>query len=119
MRVIQATGFGAPGVLVLRNVPDPSAGPGQVVVDVAVAPTLFLDTQVRGGQAPWMSVTPPYVPGVGVAGHGADVVFEGVGGDIGRAVFELAPRRAVGSSATARPAATSPRSTCPSTTGGG
>src|SRR2546421_820098 len=69
MRVIEATEFGGPEVLVPVDAPDPVAGPGQVVVDVAVADTLFVDTQIRRG---WgrehFTVQPPYVPGNGVAG---------------------------------------------------
>lgn len=94
MRVVQATQFGGPEVLVASETPDPVAGPGQVVVDVSVADTLFLDTVIRGGGGgPW-SVRPPYVPGAGVAGqvtsvgHGVDdgwigrrvVVKSGTGG---------------------------------------
>jgi len=75
MRVIEATQFGGPEVLVPVDAPDAVAGPGDVVVDVAVADTLFLDTQIRRG---WgrehFSVQPPYVPGNGVAG-----IVRGVG----------------------------------------
>jgi NADPH2:quinone reductase len=40
-----------------------------VVVEVSVAPVLFLDTQIRSGSArAWFPATPPYVPGRGVAG---------------------------------------------------
>jgi NADPH2:quinone reductase len=38
MRVVQVTRFGGPEVLVTSEEPDPVAGPGQVVVDVSVAP---------------------------------------------------------------------------------
>ncbi|HEY0807295.1 MAG TPA: NADPH:quinone reductase, partial [Pseudonocardiaceae bacterium] len=37
MRVVLATRFGGPEVLVLGRAPDPTAGPGQVVVEVSVA----------------------------------------------------------------------------------
>jgi NADPH2:quinone reductase len=70
MRVIQATRFGGPEVLVTSEAPDPVAGPEQVVVAVSVAPTLFVETQIRAGKArEWFDVRPPYVPGAGVAGH--------------------------------------------------
>jgi NADPH2:quinone reductase len=69
MRVIQAMRFGDPEVLVAAETRDPEAGPGEMVVDVAVAEVIFLDTQLRAG---WgrehFSVEPPFVPGVGVAG---------------------------------------------------
>jgi NADPH2:quinone reductase len=78
MRVVQAARFGGPEVLGVLESPDPAAGRGEAVIDVAFVPTLFLDTQIRRGAARnWFPVTPPYVPGVGVAGTvrsvGADV----------------------------------------------
>lgn len=77
MRVVLASRFGGPEVLVTSEAPDPVAGPGQVVVEVSVAPTLFVETQIRRGQArEWFPVQPPYVPGAGVAGH---VVSVGAG----------------------------------------
>ena len=87
MRVIEATEFGGPEVLVPVDSPDPVAGPGRVVVDVAVADTLFVDTQIRRG---WgrehFTVQPPYVPGNGVAGV-VSSVGDGVDPDwIGRRV---------------------------------
>lgn len=87
MRIVQVTEFGGPEVLVLSEVPEPVAGPGQVVVDVSVVPVLFLDTQIRSGSArDWFPTTPPYVPGAGVAGEVASV-GEGVDPDwVGRRV---------------------------------
>jgi NADPH:quinone reductase len=65
MRAIQVTRFGGPEVLMVGELPDPVAGPGQVVVEVAVADTLFLDTQIRSGSArEWFPIEPPYVPAV-------------------------------------------------------
>src|SRR5438093_2793469 len=70
MRVIEATEFGGPEVLVPVDSSDPVAGPGQVVVDVAVADVLFVDTQIRRGWGgEYFTVQPPYVPGNGVAGQ--------------------------------------------------
>jgi len=70
MRVVEATRFGGPGVLRVGDAPDPAAGPGQVIIDVAVADVLFLDTEIRSGQArAWFPIEPPYVPGSGVAGR--------------------------------------------------
>jgi NADPH2:quinone reductase len=74
MRVIEATRFGGPEVLVMRERSDPTAGPGQAVVNVAAVPVLFVDTQIRSGRArDWFAVTPPYVPGAGVGGAVASV----------------------------------------------
>ncbi|MDX6428321.1 MAG: hypothetical protein QOE54_687 [Streptosporangiaceae bacterium] len=38
MRAIEATRFGDPEVLVLGRAPDPIAGPGEVVIEIAVTP---------------------------------------------------------------------------------
>ncbi|MEV3990678.1 zinc-binding dehydrogenase [Streptomyces sp. NPDC049837] len=69
MRVMEAKTFGGPEVLVPADVPEPVAGPGQVLVDVAAVDTIFLETQVRAGRATqWFPLEPPYVPGGGIAG---------------------------------------------------
>lgn len=69
MQAIEAVAFGGPEVLEVRQFPAPSAGAGEVVIDVAVAPVLFLDTQIRAGLGrDWFPARPPYVPGAGVAG---------------------------------------------------
>lgn len=87
MRVTHATRFGGPEVLVAGEEPDPVAGPGQVVVDVAVSEILFLDTQLRSGWGTaYFTLEPPYVPGTGVAGS-VRSVGDGVASDwIGRRV---------------------------------
>jgi NADPH2:quinone reductase len=70
MRVVQAKSFGGSEVLQETSVPDEEPGPGQVVVDVAVAGVLSIDTVIRRGQGgAHFPVQPPYVPGVGVAGQ--------------------------------------------------
>lgn len=69
MRVVEVTKHGGPEVLVVREVPDPVAGPGQAVVDVVAVDVLFVDTRIRAGWGKdWFQVEPPYVPGNGVAG---------------------------------------------------
>ncbi|ORT58888.1 zinc-binding dehydrogenase [Streptomyces sp. CB03238] len=69
MRVAQARAFGGPEVLVPADVPEPVAGPGQVLVDVAAVDTIFLETQLRSGWGTrWFPLEPPYVPGSGIAG---------------------------------------------------
>lgn len=69
MRAIKADAFGGPEVLALHQVPDPHPGPDEVVIGVAVAPVLFVDTQIRAGLGrDWFPARPPYVPGAGVAG---------------------------------------------------
>ncbi|WP_219413034.1 zinc-binding dehydrogenase [Pseudonocardia nigra] len=70
MQVVEVTEFGGPEVLVPREAPDPVAGPGEVVVDVAAADVLWVETMVRRGLGgAYFPVTPPYVPGGAVVGH--------------------------------------------------
>ncbi|WP_329262028.1 zinc-binding dehydrogenase [Actinoallomurus sp. NBC_01490] len=80
MLCVQAARFGGPDVLVTVEAPDLAPGPGQVLVEVIVADTLHLDTVIRRGAFPFPIVTPPYVPGGGVAGT---VVAAGPGVDRG------------------------------------
>ncbi|MGC7097909.1 zinc-binding dehydrogenase [Amycolatopsis lurida] len=81
MRAVQVSGFGGPEVLRVAEVPAPVAGPGQVVVGVAVADTLFLETQLRSGWGTeYFGLAPPYTPGTGVAGR---VLSTGEGVDPG------------------------------------
>ena len=66
--------FGGPEVLVAAEVPDPVAGPGEVVVAVAAAHVLWVETRIRSGVGrEYWGVTPPYVPGSGVAGRVDDL----------------------------------------------
>jgi NADPH:quinone reductase len=70
MRAVQALRYGGPEVLAVTELADPVAGPGEVVVGTEVAPVLRLDTQLRQGWGrDWFPLTPPYVPGSGVAGR--------------------------------------------------
>lgn len=69
MRAVQVKEFGGPEVLVPVEMPDPEPAAGEVVIDVAYADTLFVETQVRSGWGrEYFDVTPPYVPGGGVSG---------------------------------------------------
>lgn len=69
MRVVEVVGFGGPEMLVPGERPDPFPGPGEVVVDVAVAGMTFVETQIRRGTDRWHErPTLPYVPGGLVAG---------------------------------------------------
>ncbi|WCD90615.1 2-haloacrylate reductase [Streptomyces xanthophaeus] len=108
MRATQAIGFGGPDVLVPAELPDPVAGPGQVLVSVAAVDTIFVDTQVRRGWGrEFFPVAPPYVPGGGIAGtvratgEGVDPAWTGrrvvasVGISGGYAELALAPAEAL------------------------
>ncbi|WP_406311737.1 zinc-binding dehydrogenase [Streptosporangium sp. NBC_01639] len=87
MRAIQVAAFGGPEVLSPVDLPDPVPGPGQVVVGMAAADVIFLDTLLRSGWGQeFFPRELPYVPGGGGSG---EVVETGEGVDpawIGRRV---------------------------------
>ncbi|WP_314223787.1 zinc-binding dehydrogenase [Streptomyces zaehneri] len=81
MRAAQVKAFGGPEVLATVELPDPVPGPGEVLIEVAHADTIFVETQVRTGLfRAHFPVEPPYVPGGGVAGT---VTAVGAGVDAG------------------------------------
>jgi NADPH:quinone reductase len=76
MRAVQIDEQGGPEQMVLRELPDPSAGSGEVVVEIGAAGVNFIDTYQRTGLYP---VPLPYTLGM----EGAGTVVEagdGVGG---------------------------------------
>jgi NADPH2:quinone reductase len=76
MNAIRAHQFGDPSVMKLEVMPDPSAGAGQVLVDVRAAGVNPVDTYIRSGQ--YASLPPlPYTPGSDAAG-----VVAAVGSDV-------------------------------------
>jgi len=76
MRTILVREFGAPSVMRIEDVPDPKAGPGQVVVRVRAAGVNPVDTYIRSGV--YARKPPlPYVPGSDGAGE-----IESVGPDV-------------------------------------
>nr|WP_028924568.1 zinc-binding dehydrogenase [Pseudonocardia acaciae] len=91
MRAVRVREFGGPEVLVAEEVADPVAGPGQVVVGMAAADVIYLDTLLRGGWGgDYFPLEPPYVPGGGGAGRVLSV-GEGVDrGWLGRRVVARA-----------------------------
>jgi NADPH:quinone reductase len=93
MRAIWVTRFGGPQVLAVGEAPDPVAGAGEIVIEVAVADVLFLDAQLRSGWGrEYFGLEPPYVPGSGVAGQ---VIATGPGVDpgwVGRRVVAIVAR---------------------------
>jgi NADPH:quinone reductase len=90
MRAVQVRSFGGPEVLETSELPDPVAGPAEVIVKVSVADVLTIDTVLRSGAGrEYFAVEPPFVPGTGVAGT---VLSVGEGVDaawIGRRVIAL------------------------------
>lgn len=84
MRAIQQTEFGGPEVLQLVELPEPVAGPGEVLVRVTRAGLNFADTHARE-DAYVAAQTLPLVPGSEVAGVREDtgervVALVGTGG---------------------------------------
>jgi NADPH2:quinone reductase len=105
VKAIRIEGFGGPEVLRLADVPDPSPGPGQIVVRVEAAGVNFIDVYHRTGLYP----NPlPFVPGQEGAGvvagrgpgvttfrEGNRVAWSGVSGSYAERVL-LPADRAVG-----------------------
>src|ERR1700757_3635030 len=78
MRAVGFTEFGDPSVLSIVTVPKPSPGPGQVLVKVAAATVNPTDLGFRhGGRALPQGGTPPYIPGMDLAG-----VIDAVGPEV-------------------------------------
>ncbi len=75
MKAVVCREFGPPEKLVVEEVPDPTPGEGEVVVQVKAAPIVFPDTLVIEDKYQFKA-TPPFVPGSEVAG---DVVAVGDG----------------------------------------
>lgn len=70
VRAVVMEEFGAPEVLALREVPNPTLGPDDVLVEVEFVSVTFVETQIRRGEAPHPSMLPtlPAIPGNGVGG---------------------------------------------------
>jgi NADPH2:quinone reductase len=80
MKAIRIDGFGGPETLRLADVPDPSPGPGQVVVRVEAAGVNFVDVYHRTGLYPNPLPLVPGMEGAGVVeerGPGVATVREG------------------------------------------
>ena len=89
MKAIQMTEQGGPEVLELVEVPDPVAGPGQVLIRVTAASVNFSDVMRRRGDDYPVPTPSPFTPGAEVAGTVA-ALGEGVDGPaVGTRVFAL------------------------------
>ncbi|MFI9595722.1 zinc-binding dehydrogenase [Nonomuraea sp. NPDC052265] len=92
MRVVRVTRFGGPEVLETQTVPDPVAGPGEVLVRVGFAEINFIETQLRRGFTPGPPLPEtPYVPGGGVGGLVLSVGEDVDPGLVGRRVVTRTP----------------------------
>jgi NADPH2:quinone reductase len=76
VRAIQISSAGGPDVLTPVELPDPQAGPGTLLVEVAAAGVNYIDTYQRAGI---YAMTLPYVPGLEAAGR-VRTVGDGVSG---------------------------------------
>lgn len=90
MRVARFHGYGVPDVLVVEDVPEPHAGPGEVRVRAAAASVNPLDWKVRTGQLrEVLPVDLPAIPGRDAAGI-VDEIGDGVAGvSVGDRVWGL------------------------------
>ena len=98
MKAIQVSSFGAPEVLRPTELPDATAGPGEVAVDVTHAAVGLIDVFIRQGlyrDRPGLP-QPPYVPGLEVAGT-VRALGEGVAGfEVGEPVVTLSANSGTG-----------------------
>jgi NADPH2:quinone reductase len=78
MKAIRVHEFGGPEVMKLEDVPDLTAGPGQVVVRVRAIGVNPVDGYIRSGQYP-VKPSLPYTPGMDAAG-----VIESIGEGVKR-----------------------------------
>jgi NADPH:quinone reductase-like Zn-dependent oxidoreductase len=77
MHVAEVTAYGGPEVLRLAERPDPSPGPGEVVVRIRAANVNPTDVALRAGNHPTPGLHPPFVPGWDLAGE-----VTAVGGEV-------------------------------------
>lgn len=75
MRAVICRSYGAPEDLVLDDVPDPVAGPGQLLVRVHAAAVNFPDVLFIAGKYQ-IKIPPPFIPGNEIAG---EVIAAGAG----------------------------------------
>ena len=82
MRAIVVDEFGPPERLHLREMPPPRPGPGEVLVEVHMAPVNYVDLLVVGGSYQFLPAR-PFIPGKGPVGvvtaQGPGVTTPGVG----------------------------------------
>jgi NADPH:quinone reductase-like Zn-dependent oxidoreductase len=79
MKAVYLERFGGPEVLQYGDLPDPVAGPGEVVVDVAAASVNAADWKFRSGQyARHSGAKFPLIPGRDFSGS-----VSAVGGGVG------------------------------------
>lgn len=102
MKAVQAIRFGDPSTLTVRELPDPSPGPGEIAIDVTHAAVGLVDVFFRQGlfkDVPGMA-QPPFIPGLEVAGK-VRALGEGVSDfAIGESVVSMSDGSGTGGYAT-------------------
>jgi NADPH2:quinone reductase len=73
MRYVSVTSLGGPGVLQLREGPQPDFAPDEVLIDVAFVGVGGIDAIVRRGDLGAANPVPPFTPGLEVSGEVAVV----------------------------------------------
>src|SRR4026207_1078933 len=68
MKALPGSQYGGPEVVRLEDLPEPKAGPGQVVVRVKAVGVNPVDVSIRNG-AYAKIITPPHTPGSAAAGR--------------------------------------------------
>ena len=79
MKAIRAHEFGPPSVMKVEDIPEPNAGPAQVVVAIKAAGVNPVDTYIRSGVYARKKPDPPFTPGFDGAG-----IVESVGPGVTR-----------------------------------
>jgi NADPH:quinone reductase len=90
MKAIQMTETGVPEVLRLIEIPDPTPGPGEVLIKVESAAVNFSDVVRRRGDPFDLPSPLPFTPGIEVAGTVAALGEGAEGPPVGSAVFATA-----------------------------
>ncbi len=85
MKSTRVSRFGGPEVLQLTNVPDPTPGPGQVLIHARAIGVNPVETYLRSGANPKLQL--PYTPGTDAAGLVASVGSGVVNFDPGARVY--------------------------------
>jgi NADPH2:quinone reductase len=86
MRAVWLREFGGPEVLVAADAPDPVAGPGQALIEVAFANVTFVETQFRASGVGPVKAQLPMILGNGVGGVVTSVGAEADQGLVGKRV---------------------------------
>lgn len=91
MKAVQVYEFGPIENLIVEDVPTPTPGPNEVLIQVKAAGIVFGDLLTRKGTDPRLPETMPYIPGMEVAGVVVEVGAEVTGVAVGARVMSYVP----------------------------